>query len=162
MFMPDHFLNVYVEHFSPIASKHLTGIGYKLDVDTNYKQIKNCLEMTEEQWTPYWNNIVEVFANIQTHKENFHMQDWHCETSHCLAGWAQYLFRHDNYVKWLYGTGSSVFLDGEKLLSPVISAFFLFSRSTDEIYNHLILPVLEEARKDGMIPLKTQNLVSVS
>jgi hypothetical protein len=182
MFRPDHFLNVYVEHFSHIQAKifsdnqvpsfcdfvaddttFVTYSRYTLYNDNKYNQIKNCLEMPEEQWVSYWNNIVEVFSNIEVHRDNFRMEDWHCGSSHCLAGWAQYLFLRDNYVKWCYQDSHvNPFIDGEKLLSPVISAFFWFINETDLIYNQLILPVLEEARKDDMIPFKKVEPVSIA
>ena len=164
MLMPNHFLDIYAQHFYPINQERWEVEREPcphIEADTTYKKIKEYVDISEEEWRPYWNNIVDVFSNVYSHREHFNMKHWHCGSSHCLAGWAQYMFNRKNYYLWLRYDNVDPFIDGEKLLSPVISSFFWFTDSTDEIYNYLILPVIKEARKDGMISIKKVEPVSI-
>lgn len=37
-------------------------------------------------------NVAKLYERIQQNPKKLDMANWHCGTSHCLAGWSQYLF----------------------------------------------------------------------
>jgi hypothetical protein len=131
-------------------------IHYSFDVHP----LQYYLDMPVEFWRPYWDNIVKVCQVIANNQENFNMQEWHCGSTHCLAGWAQCL----SEPKKVYGTinylyhyfepnklykkrskadlfSSDIVRDAVIFLSPVMAPFFYLSGRSSEMMDEFILPV---------------------
>lgn len=178
MFMPTQFVELYDNKL--IDYSHSPGnfsetycdlSAYFPKCSYELQELRKLFEdpesVTKEQWTPYWERIVEVFSVIKSNPDNFDMATWHCGTTHCMAGWVQFLYTN--------GTDNETCgYVGEEYLSPLMRPFFhLVSIMTNPlsseydgeewilrvenvIMEHLIDPVLEEARKDGLLPIVTQ------
>jgi hypothetical protein len=169
MFMPTDFVKIYDEHLLPFTMNPEDDFSYSfyeklIDFPhgnaTERKLFADPEEVTSEEWTPYWERIVEVFSVIKSNPHNFHMDMWHCGTSHCIAGWAQFLYTKTQ-------DSDTAGYVGENYLSPLMRPFFhvvehlfdsdenIIMTAEDAIMQYLIDPVLEEARKDGIIPMNS-------
>ncbi|AEC53175.1 hypothetical protein SCRM01_229 [Synechococcus phage S-CRM01] len=165
--MPTDFVKIYDKHLSPFTMRENDNFPFAyMDLQSvNPEGNVNDRELfayperiTPEQWAPYWERIVEVFSVIKSNPSNFKMDTWHCGTSHCIAGWTQFL-----YTK-IQDSDTAGYV-GEDYLSPLMRPFFhvvepifddednIIETAEDAIMQYLIDPVLEEARKDGMIPM---------
>lgn len=70
-----------------------------------------------------------VAAHIAAHPEQFSMDDWHCGTTHCLAGTAQFLAGPE----WSESAGVHPFTAGICLLDPEVAQMFWRTGETEAV-----------------------------
>lgn len=168
MFMPTDFVKIYDNKLIDYSCRPVNFSEMYREIFGDFINSSSGLRglfanpkaVTKEQWTPYWERIVEVFSVIKSNPDNFDMETWHCDTAHCMSGWAQFIFTKET------DNATCAFV-GEEYLSPLMRPFFhltedmyddddeIIVTAEDAIMEYLIDPVLAEARKDGLLPIVT-------
>lgn len=169
MFMPIEFKNIFdriQDEYSPVGKYSPYEDEYEdLFVDNlNIPEWEEYEHITEDKWKPYWENIVGVCAAIAKEPQHFDMDGWHdrCGTTHCLGGWAQFLYHPKEYAQLIGWFNKpigylpqevSVFKCATKSMSYVMAPFYHVYGMDELVMEHLILAVVEEAQKDGTLPV---------
>jgi hypothetical protein len=134
--------------------------------DLPFVGAQQALNMSEQEWRPYWERLVEVCAMIEVHRNQFDMRAFHsnhnynyCGTTHCIAGWAEVMYDTSSDWKAKTPVGHSLSTPNVamKHLSVLLDPFFYLIQGdpayvNKTVYNEFIQVVLNEARRDGFIP----------